>query len=416
MRLRPLDSPRAIAAVILLFGYNGLVVGVYSSSIAILRDKIGLNPTRLAILFVITGVAAVCAMQVSGRLADKYGARRLCLALILPLIIAATGFALVPTYALLLVTGVFLGMGNGGIDVAMNALAVQVERHRLDQGKGAIMSFFHGTWSAGGFLGALAISLVGTAIKLPPAQTLMVCALAIAGLGVVAWFVAFAITPETEVITHVAASGEKTPIPRVAYLMGLMAVAFGLGEGTASDWSGPHVQTVAAVDPRTAAWAVTAITACMVIIRLSGDLLVSRVGRRNIVRGGGAVAATGYLIAAFGSGFPLLLLGWGLVGLGIGVVAPQVYAAAGHLAGGRGLAMVVTFGYTVFLVGPAAMGALIHTLGIQHAMIVPGVLLLGLIPLAGVAMKDDRGAPSSPSAADETAEVVGAEAAVEGLV
>ena len=395
MASRSLDSPRAIAAVIVLFAYNGLVVGVYSASIPILRDKIGFDVIRMAILFVVTGIAAVATMQISGRIADAYGARRVCLAMVVPLIIAATGYALVPSYSLLLVTGVFLGIGNGGIDVAMNALAVQVETHRLARGKGPIMSFFHGMWAIGCFTGSFAISIVGTAIGLTSQRTLAVVALTAAGLGFAAWGAAYVLTPDTERVTHTTETGKKAAVPRTAYLMGLMAIAFGLGEGTASDWSGTEVHLVAGVDPRTAAWAVTAMTACMVVIRLSGDFLVVRLGRTNLVRAGGAVAAVGYLTASLATEFPYLLVGWALVGLGIGVVAPQVYASAGHLAGGRGLAVVVTFGYTTFLVGPAIIGALVKTIGIHHTMAVPGILLLGLVAIAGLAMRDPSTGKSS---------------------
>jgi MFS family permease len=130
------------------------------------------------------------------------------------------------------------------------------------------------------------------------------------------------------------------------------------------------------------------MTACMVVIRLTGDYLVTVMGRRNLVRVGGVVASIGYLTATFTDSFPLLILGWALVGLGMGVIAPQVYASAGHLGGGRGLAVVVTFGYTTFLAGPALIGTLVYFLGIHHAMAVPGLLLLGLVALAGIAMKD----------------------------
>ena len=396
MEERPvLTKPRSMAAVILLFAYNGLVVGTYASSIPILKTKLGLDAIHLAIMFVLIGVGALITMQVSGWVSDRYGARRVCLVTIVPLIIAATGYAFSPSYPLLLVAGVFLGIGNGGIDVAMNALAVQVERQRLERGRGPIMSFFHAQWAIGSSIGSLGVSLVGTRLGLPPNRTVLVCCLAAAGLGVAVWVAALVLTPETAPVSHTTTAGTKAKIPPAAYLMGVMAIAYGLGEGTSFDWSGAHVQTVAQVDPRAAAWAVTVMTACMVVIRLAGDAIVARIGRRNLVRIGGAVSAAGYLIAAFAVSFPVLLLAWALVGLGIGVVSPQVYATAGHLAGGRGLAVVTSFGYVTFLAGPAFTGTLVYLIGIHHTMAVPGILLLGLIPLAGIAMKDPAaGAPT----------------------
>jgi MFS family permease len=89
------------------------------------------------------------------------------------------------------------------------------------------------------------------------------------------------------------------------------------------------------------------------------------------------------------SQLPLLVVGWALVGFGVGMIAPQVYAVAGHHGGGRVLAVVVTFGYAAFLMGPAVVGALVNQLGIHHAMAVPAVLCLGIIALASTMPKND---------------------------
>ena len=71
------------------------------------------------------------------------------------------------------------------------------------------------------------------------------------------------------------------------------------------------------------------------------------------------------------------------------MIAPQVYAVAGHLGGGRVLAVVVTFGYAAFLLGPAVVGFLVKQFGIHHAMAVPAVLCAGIIALASTMPRED---------------------------
>ena len=56
----------------------------------------------------------------------------------------------------------------------------------------------------------------------------------------------------------------------------------------------------------------------------------------------------------------------------------------------RVLAVVVTFGYAAFLVGPAVVGLLVRHVGIHHAMAVPAVLCAGIIALAATMPRSDR--------------------------
>ena len=97
----------------------------------------------------------------------------------------------------------------------------------------------------------------------------------------------------------------------------------------------------------------------------------------------------GYLVVTVVSILPLLLVGWALVGLGVGMIAPQVYAVAGHIGGGRVLAVVVTFGYASFLIGPGVVGLLVENVGIHRAMAVPAVLCAVIIALATTMPKND---------------------------
>jgi len=375
-----LTSGKAAAAVVSLFAYNGLVIGAYAASIPTLKARFDLSAQFLSVFFITMGLSAIASMQVVGRLSDRFGARRVSLTMI-PL--QAIGVALIgwsPSLPVMFLGGVILGIGNGGVDVAMNAVGVQVEKQRPRP----IMSFFHGTWSIGNFLGAGLLVVLSPLLSAQADPIVHTATAIVAAVGIPALIVGWFIVPETAPVSHEAANGPKTKLPPVVWLFGLMAIAFGIGEGTAMDWSGLHVATVTGADAGTAALGVTMLAGAMVIIRLLGDFLVARFGRRAVTRFGGACSALGYLIAALATPLPVILVGWGLVGLGIGMIAPQVYASAGHLAGGRGLAVVVTFGYATFLIAPAIMGTLVGSIGVQHTMFVPAVLLLGLLVLARI--------------------------------
>src|SRR6185295_6239804 len=118
--------------------------------------------------------------------------------------------------------------------------------------------------------------------------------LLMAALALLALVVAYVITPHTAVIHHTV-DGIRTKIPRVAWLLAIMGLGFGLAEGTATDWSSLQVTDVAGVDSTTGALGFVAVSGSMLTIRLVGDRLVARFGRRAVVRFGGVCAAVGYL-------------------------------------------------------------------------------------------------------------------------
>jgi MFS family permease len=379
-----LASTQSMIAVALLFAVNGLIIGGYGGVLPSIRERLDIGATHIAILLFTAGLAGIVAMQIAGRLCDAIGARQVALAGLPLLIAAATTFAFATGYPVAVAGAVLLGLGNGTIDVAMNAVGVQVESAR----RRPIMSSFHALWSLGGFVGAGSVIVMATVLGVKGAAIVMPLLLLLAAVAVVAFMVACKITPPTAVIQH-SKDGVKTKIPAIAWLLAIMAVAFGLSEGTATDWSALHVTEVAQVDSTTGSLGLVAVSGFMVLIRLFGDRLVARFGRRAVVRFGGVCAAAGYGIVALVSGLPLLLLGWALVGLGVGMIAPQVYAVAGHIGGGRVLAVVVTFGYAAFLAGPAVVGFLVNHLGLHHAMIVPALLCAGIVGLAATMPRSD---------------------------
>ncbi len=73
-----------------------------------------------------------------------------------------------------------------------------------------------------------------------------------------------------------------------------------------------------------------------------------------------------------------------MVGLGLSIVIPLVYGAAGNtpgIPGGRGVASVATIDYTGFLAGPAALGWVAEATLLRIAMLIV-VMLSGVVVVA----------------------------------
>ena len=382
--MTPLSRNRAVIGVALLFMINGATVATYAASLPGLRLRLGLTEATVTFALLTLGLSAIVGQQLAGRISDRLGLRRVCLAAIPVLASGSLIVGLAPTYVLLLCGVAVIGLGNGFLDVAMNALAVEVERARVYP----VMSRIHGTWSLGQLIGS-GVVLVAALIT-PGAGLVPTAGLMTAGLGVVALLVGLRIVPSAVGHHEQGERPVKAKLPRAIYLLGVMSMGFGLSEGTGIDWSALHVTDVAHVSPGIGALGVTMVSGCMMIIRFAGDAIVAKVGRVWVVRVGSVTASIGFLLTATLSTLPLVLLGWALVGLGIGIIAPQVYAAAGYLAGARGLAVTVSFGFTSILAGPAVIGWLVHGVGIQHTMFVPAALAVAILFGAQIMRSGER--------------------------
>ena len=396
------DAERmSVLAVVGLFAVNGALVGGVGATLPAMRVRLGVDPGGLAVVLVSLAAAAVVSMQIGGRLADSRGARNVVLPASALLVGGVVFLAFAPTLPVAAAAAALAGLGNGAMDVSMNALGVGVEEARGEP----VMSRLHASFSIGNLIAAGAVLLVarlaGDGARVITPALLMLCAVSVVALVAISRRVASGLgeVRAKALVSSAQPRAAGRRVPAFALLLGAMAFSFGLAEGTAVDWSSVHVTDVALVDPSTGALGLVAVSSFMIVIRLFGDRAVASFGRVNVVRFGGLVAAGGYLVTLTGRSLPFVLIGWALVGLGVGMIAPQVYAVAGHAGGGRMLAIVVTFGYGAFLIGPAIVGALIRAVGIRHAMAFPLVLSLVLVALSRVLSRtepwEDGGRPAS---------------------
>jgi len=224
-----LTSRTATVAVSTLFAVNGMLLGGNGGALPSLREKLAISDTRVALLLFCAGLAGILSMQVGGRLADAIGARTVTLAALPVLIAAAVTIALAPTFAVALLGLVLLGLGNGAMDVGMNAIGVQVESAR---GK-PVMSSFHAFFSLGSFVGAGVVLLLAKVLGITGGRIVTPLMLSLAAVAVVVLLVVLRITPQTAVVQHTV-DGVRARIPRAAWVLGAMGCPSGCPRGRLS--------------------------------------------------------------------------------------------------------------------------------------------------------------------------------------
>jgi fucose permease len=154
-------------------------------------------------------------------------------------------------------------------------------------------------------------------------------------------------------------------------LLGALALCASIGEGAIADWGGLYLSDVLGTSSGIAALGFAAFSVAMLIGRFSGDALVRRFGAPHLVRAGGVLAALGLGVALLLNQPVIMLLGFAAVGLGLSIVYPLVFSAAGNhptVPAGRAVAGVATMGYGGFLAGPPILGWLAELTSLRAMM------------------------------------------------
>lgn len=368
----PVNAPDRTArrAVTLAFLANGIAVASFLVRIPDVRDQLSLREATIGLLLSGLAVGVVFGLLLAGRIVGRVGSRALTLGggasiiVLLPL----AGFA--PNRIALVIVLALLGAGSSMMDVGMNAQGVGVER-----GFGrSIMLGLHGAWSVGTLLGALGGSIaMGVGLGVGPHLVLVTLFILLCmGVATPGLRVADRLDPGTR---------PRLALPRgPLFPLALVAFAAAVGESTATDWSGIHLADNLEVAAGRVGWGYVAYTAAMTVVRLLGDAVVRRAGPGRTVVAGGISGGIGFIVVAVAPALPVALIGFVLIGLGMGVTVPLAFAAAGKVsdAPGAGVAAVATVGYLAFIIGPVLVGVTAEAIGLPAAFIGVAVLIMVL--------------------------------------
>lgn len=357
---------KARAAVFIYFLLCGAAVTIWATHIPEVEKTLALTHGQVGTLILILGAGALASMQPIGAMVDRFGSAKVLVGVSVALGVALMIPGLAFNFWTLGASLFLLGLSIGGIDIAMNAHALEVEKA---YGR-PIFSAFHAMWSIGGVVGA---AVAGFALSVSTAMSVTMATwggLTIAtGIALRSWLL-----PKNEAEHAEKAKSAKSKGREFGFVIfvGLISAAGAIVEGVGIDWSALYSVEQFKVSTATAAISITMFSGAMALIRLFADKVVARFGRVLVIRYGAMIAALGIAVALLAPSAPTSWLGWAIAGVGVSAVVPQCMAFGseiGHESNqGRNLAKVVGLTYAGVLGGPAIIGFIAQATGLQSAL------------------------------------------------
>ncbi|MBI0319600.1 MFS transporter [Streptomyces javensis] len=368
------------ASLAISFFVQGAIFALLVTRIPALQDRYGISdgllPLFLAAVPILAGVGSVGTEHLVKRMLPGLVLRVVQPIVSLALLSAGSGTTV---WQLAVALAVF-GLTVGALDASMNMLGVSLQRA---YGR-SIMLGFHGAYSLGGIAGA-SLAWVGAHWDLPlptlyaPLVAILVPAALIAGR----WYVDHA-AQQADPAEPAQGDGPSVGMRALLPLCLVMAFAY-IGDSTVSNWSAKYLEDVLHSSEQLATVPYNVYMVTTLLGRSFGDLGVRRFGAVTVVRAGALLAGGGFAVVATAPGAWAGMAGFTLLGLGLCVLVPQTFAAAGRLFPGASDAAVARlniFNYVGFLIGSPLVGALGGAWNYRAAMLVPMALVLMTIRYA----------------------------------
>lgn len=360
-------------AVTVIFLVHGLLLAAWAPHIATIKDRLEMSDGLLGWVLLCMAGGALCAMQLMGRLIDRFGSRPVLMVSTLIYCVLVNGPLHAGSPVELAVALFLFGCAAGSMDVAMNAHGAAVEtRHGRP-----CMSSMHGAFSVGALIGA-GFGAVMLGMDFAPWQHTLASTVLAFGMAAVSFLFLLpaaidrGVGPRTRVV-----------VTRTIIILGMLGAIAMLAEGAMIDWSAVYMRDVVGVDVAREGWAFAGFSAAMAVIRVAGDRMSLKFGRQRLFKASAAIAIVGCLIMASLPGLITGVLGATLVGIGVANCVPLVFAAAartGTRGSAGGLAVVAGLSYCGFLIGPPVVGGLSELFSLRLALaIIAGLLVVLLI-------------------------------------
>lgn len=330
------------------FASLSLLMGSWATRLPELKVILGISDGQVGSALLVLSIGSLIISPVSSYIMDRFPTGKATYASVLVLSVFYVFPFLVISYPAFLATMFLLGLANGFINITVNASASIVEKKY----QRSIMSSVHGMFSVGAIIGAVSAGIIA-GLGISPKTHMAGLTLFIITINFLFRKTWFSI-PDTDL---------KSPVFVVPSLpiLGFTAITFCivLAELTIMDWSAVYLKDSLNSGPVMAGLGFAGFSLTMAIGRLSGDTIVPKIGKRNMVMYGCMLAAFGLGVAAFTQLPMIAILGFTLCGLGMAVIVPMLYSlSANHenVSPGIGIASIATACIMAGLVGRPLVG------------------------------------------------------------
>lgn len=330
------------------FAASSLLFGIWVASIPGIKSRLGFNDGTLGLSLLLSPLGAITGMLLSTRVFSKIPAGRWmfigyiiqCFVMMLQI----NSVNRLMFWACLYCFGI-MGFLNG---VSANATVNLMEKkyNKL------LMSTCHGMYSLGGAVSA-GIAVLLFSVNIPSGWQIVLVAIFII---TVILFNKNYLLANSDII-H-SRSGVKLPSLTILGISFICMVSF-MAEGCVADWSAIYFKEILFALKALISLGYAGFSVAMTLGRLNGDMLITRLGSKNVVVGGSLLAAAGFLIVVSAPVVLIAVPGYIIIGLGCCCIVPVLFRASANIPGVstvEGYAMITTGGLIGFLTGPSVIG------------------------------------------------------------
>jgi MFS family permease len=365
----------------------GLFWGTWAALLPEIKTQVGASDGELGLAMVAAGVGSLPAMIMTGRLWRRLGWWLMPVTAI-AFALSALGPIVASTPLALGVALFFIGASSGALDVSMNSAVSDVE---VTQNR-RLMYGAHALFSLAVFVASIGTGLARQAgVASGPPLVASAIAFVIVAAGTVT--VARVLGPARPGMEKASTPISPRIVRAIAALAFLCALSF-LIEDAIQNWSALLLEAEIGTGPAIGGAGPGVFAGAMFVGRSAGQWLGGRFSDRALLTSGALVAAAGLLLSATATVAAVALVGLGIGGAGVALVAPALFARAGRLADqhsrGAAIATLTTFGYLGFLVGPVIMGGVAELGGLRLAFVTMTSLALVLAVAGFVTLRSPR--------------------------